>query len=323
MWPHGNAPANIEGNGEIRQRDLVKNALRMRPDRVILGECRGEEAFDMLQAMNTGHEGSMATIHANTPRDAISRLEQMLGMTGMPMTVGLDPQPDSSAIRSSCSSRACPTASARSRPSPNHRHGRRHHPDAGDLPLRAHRHGIPDGAVEGHFERHRRAAALPGGPDRHGHQPAISMVAREMPDPIGSEFGMVADEVTFGSDLVTALANMQSRVGHPDLPLLVSSVSIQSATGGNLREILDGLSKVVRARLKMKAKIRAISAEGRISAVFLSAMPVILFIVLLTLMPDYYSGVWEYSETWWGFSGLIFWLVAGNAMIMKMVSFKV
>ncbi len=152
---------------------------------------------------------------------------------------------------------------------------------------------------------------------------AIAMVAREMPDPIGSEFGMVADEVTFGSDLVSALTNMHSRVGHPDLPLLVSSVSIQSATGGNLREILDGLSKVVRDRLKMKAKIRAISAEGRISAIFLSAMPVILFAVLLTLMPDYYSGVWEYRETWWGFAGLIFWLVAGNAMIMKMVSFKV
>lgn len=89
-------PPNIEGEGEIRQRDLVKNALRMRPDRVILGECRGEEAFDMLQAMNTGHEGSMATIHANTPRDAIGRLEQMLGMTGMPMTV--------SSIRSQISS---------------------------------------------------------------------------------------------------------------------------------------------------------------------------------------------------------------------------
>jgi pilus assembly protein CpaF len=80
-------PPNIEGKGEIRQRELVKNALRMRPDRVILGECRGEEAFDMLQAMNTGHEGSMATIHANTPRDAISRLEQMIGMAGMPMTI--------------------------------------------------------------------------------------------------------------------------------------------------------------------------------------------------------------------------------------------
>jgi pilus assembly protein CpaF len=80
-------PPSIEGKGEIRQRELVKNALRMRPDRIILGECRGEEAFDMLQAMNTGHEGSMATIHANTPRDAISRLEQMIGMAGLPMTV--------------------------------------------------------------------------------------------------------------------------------------------------------------------------------------------------------------------------------------------
>src|SRR5215510_5249104 len=76
-------PPNIEGRGEIRQRELVKNALRMRPDRISLGE----EAFDMLQAMNTGHEGSMATIHANTPRDAISRLEQMIGMAGLPMTV--------------------------------------------------------------------------------------------------------------------------------------------------------------------------------------------------------------------------------------------
>src|ERR1700726_4793856 len=80
-------PANTEGKGEIIQRDLVKNALRMRPDRIIVGECRGEEAFDMLQAMNTGHEGSMTTIHANTPRDAIKRLEQMIGMAGMPMTL--------------------------------------------------------------------------------------------------------------------------------------------------------------------------------------------------------------------------------------------
>ena len=74
-------PANIEGKGEVTQRDLVKNALRMRPDRIILGECRGGEAFDMLQAMNTGHDGSMTTIHANTPRDALSRIEQMIGMS--------------------------------------------------------------------------------------------------------------------------------------------------------------------------------------------------------------------------------------------------
>ena len=76
-------PANIEGRGEVNQRDLVKNALRMRPDRIILGECRSGEAFDMLQAMNTGHDGSMTTVHANTPRDALSRIEQMIGMSGI------------------------------------------------------------------------------------------------------------------------------------------------------------------------------------------------------------------------------------------------
>jgi pilus assembly protein CpaF len=81
-------PPNAEGRGEIRQRDLVKNALRMRPNRIIIGECRGEEAFDMLQAMNTGHEGSMTTVHANSPRDALKRLEQMIGMAGMGMTIG-------------------------------------------------------------------------------------------------------------------------------------------------------------------------------------------------------------------------------------------
>ena len=78
-------PSNAEGKGEITQRDLVKAALRMRPDRIILGEVRAGEAFDMLQAMNTGHEGSMSTIHANAPRDAVSRLEQMIGMAGFDM----------------------------------------------------------------------------------------------------------------------------------------------------------------------------------------------------------------------------------------------
>ncbi|MBL0769592.1 CpaF family protein [Sphingopyxis sp. DHUNG17] len=78
-------PANIEGKGEISQRDLVKNALRMRPDRIIVGEVRAGEAFDMLQAMNTGHDGSMTTVHANTARDALSRIEQMIGMSGIDM----------------------------------------------------------------------------------------------------------------------------------------------------------------------------------------------------------------------------------------------
>jgi pilus assembly protein CpaF len=79
-------PPNIEGKGEVTQRALVRNALRMRPDRIILGEVRGAEALDMLQAMNTGHEGSLATIHSNTPRDALARLENMVGMAGVTLT---------------------------------------------------------------------------------------------------------------------------------------------------------------------------------------------------------------------------------------------
>jgi pilus assembly protein CpaF len=76
-------PPNVENMGEVTQRDLVKNALRMRPDRIIVGEVRGAEVLDMLQAMNTGHDGSMTTVHANTPRDALTRLEHMIGMTGI------------------------------------------------------------------------------------------------------------------------------------------------------------------------------------------------------------------------------------------------
>ena len=76
-------PANIEGRGEITIRDLVKNSLRMRPDRIVVGECRGGEALDMLQAMNTGHDGSLSTVHANAPRDAIARLETLVLMAGM------------------------------------------------------------------------------------------------------------------------------------------------------------------------------------------------------------------------------------------------
>jgi pilus assembly protein CpaF len=79
-------PSNIEGRGEVSQRDLVRNALRMRPDRIIVGEVRAGEAFDMLQAMNTGHDGSMTTVHANTARDALSRIEQMIGMAGLELS---------------------------------------------------------------------------------------------------------------------------------------------------------------------------------------------------------------------------------------------
>ena len=134
-------PPNIEGKGEIRQRELVKNALRMRPDRIILGECRGEEAFDMLQAMNTGHEGSMATIHANNPREAISRLEQMVGMAGLPMTIASIRGQIAAAVRMIVQLQRMSDGKRRvTSVDRDHRHGRRHRADAGDLQVRPHRH---------------------------------------------------------------------------------------------------------------------------------------------------------------------------------------
>ncbi len=91
-------PPNIEGNGEVRQRELVRNALRMRPDRIVVGEVRGAEALDMLQAMNTGHDGSISTIHANTARDALTRLEHMVGMSGVPISAQVIRQQMSAAL---------------------------------------------------------------------------------------------------------------------------------------------------------------------------------------------------------------------------------
>jgi tight adherence protein B len=151
---------------------------------------------------------------------------------------------------------------------------------------------------------------------------AIAMVAREMPDPIGTEFGVVADEVTYGSDLVTALHNMFERVGHEDLPLFVTAVSIQSSTGGNLREILDGLSTVIRERGKLRRKVRAISTEGRISAYILTAVPVLLMAGLMALMPQFYGGTWDKPLTWYLLGGSITWLLIGNAVMFKMANFR-
>jgi pilus assembly protein CpaF len=107
-------PANIEGEGEVSIRDLVKNALRMRPDRIIVGECRGGETLDMLQAMNTGHDGSLSTVHSNTPRDTISRLETLSLMSGLDLPVRVISSRSPARCSSSCSSRAFRTARAKS-----------------------------------------------------------------------------------------------------------------------------------------------------------------------------------------------------------------
>nr|WP_292771425.1 type II secretion system F family protein [Mesorhizobium sp.] len=151
---------------------------------------------------------------------------------------------------------------------------------------------------------------------------AIGMVSREMPDPIGTEFGVIADEVTYGSDLVSALHNLHERVGHEDLPLFVTAVSIQNASGGNLREILDGLSATIRERGKLKRKVRAISTEGRMSAYILTAVPCLLGAAIMVLMPHFYTSVWDEPMTWYLLGGSVVWLLLGNAMMFKMATFK-
>jgi tight adherence protein B len=151
---------------------------------------------------------------------------------------------------------------------------------------------------------------------------AVAMVAREMPDPIGTEFGLVADEVTYGSDLVSALNAMFERVGHEDLPLFVTAVSIQSTSGGNLREILDGLSKLIRERGKLRRKVRSISTEGRMSAYILTAIPALLMSGMMVLMPQFYGDVWEETLTWYLIGGSVAWLMLGNAIMFKMSNFR-
>ena len=129
---------------------------------------------------------------------------------------------------------------------------------------------------------------------RAGHPTtvAVSLVAREMQDPIGSEFGIVADEVSFGSNLEGGVRRMSERVGSESLRLLSVALSIQARTGGNLAEILSNLSKVIRERGKLRLKIRALSAEGRVSAIILSLFPLIMFLILQVLAPSFYGKVW-------------------------------
>lgn len=152
---------------------------------------------------------------------------------------------------------------------------------------------------------------------------AIAMVGREMPDPIGSEFGIVSDEITYGADLETALRNLYSRLGSDDLPLFVTAVAIQGATGGNLGEILENLSGVIRQRFKMRRKIRALAAEGRASAMILSALPIGLFIVIQFIAPDFYSSVWEEHLTKVLLVCAGAWMLVGNFIMFKMVNFKI
>ncbi|GIX13969.1 MAG: pilus assembly protein TadB [Paracoccaceae bacterium] len=125
----------------------------------------------------------------------------------------------------------------------------------------------------------------------HPFSSAINVVASEMPDPIGTEFGLIADEATYGMDITESLEKLALRVDIQDLKFLAVAVSIQSKSGGNLAEVLDGLAKVIRSRFKLFRRVRAITAEARWSGWFLSAFPVVALIMVQLIRPDYYDDV--------------------------------
>jgi tight adherence protein B len=177
----------------------------------------------------------------------------------------------------------------------------------------------------------RFAQQLPDGLDivvrglRVGHpfSSAIELVAREMRDPIGTELGITADEMTFGQDVVTAVSNLYRRVGQEDLVFLAIAVSVQSQTGGNLADVLARLATLMRERVTMRLKIKALSAEGRLSGWFLSVMPFILFGAIQLVATDYFGGLkgspFLVPALVYGLTSLLL----ANIAIYRMVNFKV
>ncbi len=155
---------------------------------------------------------------------------------------------------------------------------------------------------------------------RVGHpiNAAIGIVAREMADPLGTEFGMISDEATYGMQLSDALERLSERMPVPDLKFFAIAISIQATSGGNLAEVLDGLSKVIRARFKLFRKVKAITAEARWSGWFLSVFPIIALLLVQVVQPTYYDAVSDHA---WFMPGAIvtFVLLVVNVFFMKML----
>ena len=160
---------------------------------------------------------------------------------------------------------------------------------------------------------------------RAGHPiaAALDLLTVEMPDPIGSEFGTVVDEVTYGAELRDALQAMAERWDLDDMKMFVVSLSVQSETGGNLAEILENLSKVIRERHQMMLKVRALSSEGRMTAAMLTGLPVMTFTILFVLSPGFYLDVADDPSFMPVFIGLIVLYFIGFYTIRRMIDLKV
>jgi tight adherence protein B len=159
---------------------------------------------------------------------------------------------------------------------------------------------------------------------RAGHPvaAAMSLAAKEMPDPIGSEFGITVDEMTYGLTLPDALAKMAERVDQGDLKFVVVAISIQHGSGGNLAEVLAGISAVIRARFRMKHKIRALSAEGRISAIILSVLPFLVSTAIFVLRGEYYLEHANDPRIYLAVGSGFALMIVGMIVMYRMVRFR-
>ncbi|MBA4350998.1 MAG: pilus assembly protein TadB [Rhodobacter sp.] len=157
----------------------------------------------------------------------------------------------------------------------------------------------------------------------HPFSAAVAIVSKEVADPLGTEFGLIADEATYGRDIAESLRSFASRMDNQDLHFLAVAVSIQQQSGGNLAEILDGLAKVIRARFKLFRRVKAITAEAKWSGMFLSAFPIAALVMVQMLKPDYYDGVKE-STMFVPFALGVCGFLVVNVIFMKiMVNIKV
>jgi tight adherence protein B len=152
---------------------------------------------------------------------------------------------------------------------------------------------------------------------------ALELVAREMPDPVGSEFGMANDEITYGTGLGKALQRLAERVGHADYELLAATIRLQERTGGNLGELLQTNAQMVRGRQKMRLKIKAASSEGRMSAMILNAAPILLFISIQLVSPQFYGEVKHLPIVRNGMIGIVLWMLIGNLVMRRMINFRI
>jgi tight adherence protein B len=159
---------------------------------------------------------------------------------------------------------------------------------------------------------------------RSGHPVPVAMAlaSREMPDPLGTEFGIAVDEMTYGLEAEQALANIYQRCGVPELGLVVTAMSLQTATGGNLSVILSNLAKTVRDRFALGRKVRALSAEGKISAWGMTILPIVLALYINLVNPRYYGDVWTDPIFIPIMFAVIFWSLVGDFIMFKMINFK-